>query len=415
MLEQFYTQTSVITQLRRGLLGAYLDDLAAALYEQGYAHASIRCSLRHCDQFGQWLDAQRYTVAEVDETLVEQYLNRFPRSRNGRRPTAAQGLPHLLRLLRQQDIIPPPNGRGSPTAIDQWLRQYEQYLEHVLGAAASTRKSYRLIARRFLRACFGAASLNWEAIEAQTISDFVQQEASTRTGGGRKLVSAGVRAVLRFLVFCGDRPPGVEAAAPTQRQWTHAALPNRLTMEDVERVLAAYAAPIPQHLRNRAIILLLARLGLRAHEIVTLHFEDIDWREGWLCIRAGKTHRERRLPLTQEVGTALASYLRHGRPVSTSRQVFLQLRAPFRPFTNACSVSDLARRAMIHAGLTPTPRMGAHTFRRTAASQMVNRGVSFKDVADVLGHQSLATTALYAKLDLETLAPVALPWPGGGA
>jgi len=415
MLEQFYTQTSVITQFRRGLLGAYLDDLAATLHEQGYAHASIRCSLRHCDQFGHWLDAQRYTVAEVDETLVEQYLHRFPRSRNGRRPKEAQGLPHLLRLLRQQDLIPPPTSRCSPTALDQWLRQYEQYLEHVLGAAASTRKSYLRIARQFLRACFGGAPLNWEAIEARTISTFVQQEASTRTGGGRKLVSAGVRAVLRFLVFCGERPPGLEAAAPTPRQWPHAPLPNRLTMADVERVLAAYDDPTPPHLRDRAILLLLARLGLRAHEVVTLHLEDIDWHAGWLGIRAGKTHRERRLPLTQEVGTALASYLRHGRPVSTRRQVFLQLRAPFRPFTNACSVSDLARRAMVHAGLPPTPRMGAHTFRRTAASQMVNRGVRFKDVADVLGHQSLATTALYAKLDVETLASVALPWPGGGA
>src|SRR5439155_1455714 len=112
MLEQFYTQTSVITQFRRGLLGAYLDDLAATLHEQGYAHASIRCSLRHCDQFGHWLDTQRYTVAEVDETLVEQYLHRFPRSRNGRRPKEAQGLPHLIRTLRQHDIIPPPNGSG---------------------------------------------------------------------------------------------------------------------------------------------------------------------------------------------------------------------------------------------------------------------------------------------------------------
>ncbi len=110
---------------------------------------------------------------------------------------------------------------------------------------------------------------------------------------------------------------------------------------------------------------------------------------------------------------ALADYLRYGRPLSTSRKVFLQLRAPFRPFTNSCSVSDLARRAMVHAGLTPTPRMGAHTFRRTAASQMINRGASFKDVADVLGHLSLETTALYAKLDLEALALVALPWPGG--
>ena len=415
MLEQFYTQTSVITQFRHGLLGPYLDDLAAALHAQGYAQASIRCSLRYCHQFGQWLAAQGCTVAEVDETLVEQYLNGFPRARDGRRPRVAQGLPHLIGLLRHHDIIPPPNGCCAPTDLDHWLRQYAHYLEHVLGAAASTRKSYLRIARQFLRACCGGDPLHWEAIEARTISAFVQQAASTRMGGGRKLISAGVRAVLRFLVFCGARPPGLEAAVPIPRQWPHAPLPNRLTMADVEQVLAAYDDPTPYHLRDRAILVLLARLGLRAHEIVTLHLEDIDWHAGWLDIRASKTHRERRLPLTQEVGTALASYLRHGRPVSTHRQVFLQLRAPFRPFTNACSVSDLARRAMVHAGLPLTPRMGAHTFRRTAASQMVNRGVSFKDVADVLGHQSLATTALYAKLDVETLAPVALPWPGGGA
>ena len=271
MLEQFSTQTSAIPQFRRGPLGAYLDDLAATLHTQGYAHASIRCSLRHCAQFGQWLDAQRYTVAEVKETLVEQSLHRFPRSRNGRRPRAAQGLPHLIRLLRHHDSLPPPNGCCAPTALDQWLQQSAHYLEHVLGAAASTRKSYLRIARHFLRACCGDGPLHGEAIEARTISAFVQQAASTRTGGGRKLVSAGVRAVLRFLVFCGARPPGLAAAVPTPRQWPHAPLPTRLTMADVARVLAAYDEPTPHHLRDRAILVLLARLGLRAHEIMTLH------------------------------------------------------------------------------------------------------------------------------------------------
>jgi integrase/recombinase XerD len=415
MLEQFYTQTSVITQFRHGLLGPYLDDLATALHAQGYAQASIRCSLRYCHQFGQWLAAQGGTVAEVDETLVEQYLNGFPRARDGRRPRVAQGLPHLIGLLRQHGISPPPHSRPLTTAIDQWLRQYEQYLAQVLGAAASTRKSYLLIAKRLLRACFGTAPLDWQVLQAQMISDFVQQEAATRMGGGRQLVTAGVRAVLRFLVCCGERSPGLEAAAPPQRQWTHAPLPRRLTTEEVEQVLAAYDDTTPRHLRDRAIVILLARLGLRAQEIVTLHCADIDWHEGWLRSRAGKTHRERLLPLTQEVGMALARYLRHGRPRSPSRRVFLQLRAPFRPFTNACSVSDLARRAMVHAGLPPTPGMGAHTFRRTAASQMINRGASFKDVADVLGHQSLETTALYAKLNVEALALVALPWLGGVA
>src|SRR5499427_10648389 len=191
MLEQFYTQTSVITQFRHGLLGPYLDDLATTLHEQGYAQASIRCSLRYCHQFGQWLEAQGSTVAEVDETLVEQYLNGFPRARDGRRPRVAQGLPHLIGLLRHQGI-PPPHSRPFTTALDQWLRQYEQYLAQVLGAAAGTRKSYLLIARRLLRACFGTAPLDWQVRSYWIPGSYVTSNS----------MSAGSNALPRLRTLC---------------------------------------------------------------------------------------------------------------------------------------------------------------------------------------------------------------------
>lgn len=412
MIEQYFSRTSVITRLRHGLLGPYLDDLATALHQQGYAWDSIRHYLRACDQFGRWLVQQGSTAQEVDEALVARYLSGLPRRLSGQQPQAAEGLPHLLQLLRQRGIMLPPPPPPAATAIDHWLRQYEHYLDHVLGATVTTRRNYLPIAKRFLNACGQAGHVAWGTLHAQAITAFVCQEAATRTGGGRKVLTAAVRGFLRFLVFCGELRPGLEAAVPKLRQWTHATLPQRLTAAQVEQVLATCTGSTPHHLRNRAILLLLARLGLRAHEVVTLRLEDIAWRQGYLRLHPGKTHHERLLPLSHEVGQALAVYLSQGRPASASRCVFLNFRAPFRPFVGASAISQLARRAMVRAGLPDTPLMGAHTFRHSAASQMVNCGVSFKDVADVLGHRSLQTTGIYAKLDLEALTAVALPWIG---
>jgi site-specific recombinase XerD len=411
MIEHYFSRTSVLTRLRHGLLGPYLDELATTLQQQGYARDSIRHYLRACDQFGQWLTHQGYAAQEVNEALVERYLSGLPRRPAGRQPQAAEGLPHLLRLLRQCAIIAPPPPSAA-TAHDHWLQRYEDYLAHVLGAAVTTQKNYLPIARRLLEACCQDGDVQWDIIPAQAITAFICQEATTRTGGGRAVLIAAVRGFLRFLVFCGELRPGVEAAVPKLRQWTHASLPPCLTAAQVAQVLATCPGSAPYHLRDQAILLLLARLGLRAHEVVTLRLDDIDWRQGHLRLLPGKTHHERLLPLSHEVGEAVARYLRQGRPTSTSRRVFLTCRAPFRPFAGASAITQIAQRAMRRASLPDAPLVGAHIFRHSAASQMVNRGASFKDVADVLGHHSLQTTGIYAKLDLEALAAVALPWMG---
>jgi integrase len=161
------------------------------------------------------------------------------------------------------------------------------------------------------------------------------------------------------------------------------------------------------------MLLLLARLGLRAQEVVALCLDDLDWYASQLCIRPGKTHQARRLPFTQEVGHALAAYLQDGRPKSDSRRVFLQCRPPWRPCTVNGTIRWMVRQAFLSASIAIRPRTGSHLLRHSAASQMLNQGASFKEVADVLGHRSLQTTGIYAKLDLDTLAAVALPWLGG--
>jgi site-specific recombinase XerD len=180
----------------------------------------------------------------------------------------------------------------------------------------------------------------------------------------------------------------------------------------VERVLAVYQDDTISSLRNYAMLLLLARLGLRSQDVISLCLDDIDWANGRLDFRPGKSRRERSLPLPQDVGQAIVAYVQTGRPQSESREVFLRCRPPFRPLTKS-AVWCMVRQAFAQAGIVVPPGIASHIFRHTAASHMVNRGASFKDVADGLGHRSLETTGIYAKLELDALAAVALPWGGG--
>jgi integrase/recombinase XerD len=342
---------------------------------------------------------------------LQRYVAGLKRDRSGHLPKAAQGLHHLCRFLQRHGVVPQ-HAVTPTTPLEQWLAAYDAYLTQVVGLTVSTRQYYRRIVRRFMITCFGSAAPDWQAVTAARITAFVRQEATRCQGTGRKLPAAAVRSLLRFLVFRGEIRPGLEAAAPAPPQWRHAALPPRLTPEEVARVLAVYQDGSASSLRNRAMLLLLARLGLRAHDVISLCLDDIDWADGRLGLRPGKTHQARSLPLPQDVGHALVAYLQSGRPRSDSRHVFLRCRPPFQPLTRS-AVWWMVRQAFQQAGIVTRPGIASHIFRHTAASQMLNHGASFKDVADVLGHRSLQTTAIYAKLELDALAAVALPWLGG--
>ena len=414
MIDSIYVRASVLARLHRNPLQPHLEQLATTLHEQGYARSSIRDCVLAGDKFGWWLQRQGCVSTEIDETLLERYVAGLKRYRSGKRCKAAAGLNHLFRILRQQGVVVKRQAATPIAPVDQWLARYEQYMEQVVGAVVGTRQRYHPIVRRFITNCCISGDVNWPSLSAATITEFVCKQATARQGHGRKMPSVAVRSFLRFLVFKGEINTGLEAAAPPPPQWTHAALPVRLTSEQVERVLAVYEEKTAVSLRNRAMLLLLARLGLRAGEVLTLGFDDIDWYQGRLIIRPGKTHRARTLPLPQDVGNALVAYLEDGRPKgSASRQVFLQCHPPFQPLATSNAVVKVVRQALQRAGVAKQPRVVSHIFRHTAASQMLNQGASFKEVADILGHRSLQTTGIYAKLDLDALVTVALPWLGG--
>jgi len=248
----------------------------------------------------------------------------------------------------------------------------------------------------------------WTEVTAIQVREFVTKEAQTQHAPG--LVCA-MRATLRFLVMESAIHPGLIGAVPTVRRSRLADVPCYLAQEDIQRVIAICDNGRSIGVRDKAIITALARTGIRAGEAARITLSDIDWVEGRIIIRAGKTSRERVLPLPEDVGRCIVQYLKDARPRTTCRNLFVRHRAPFAPLS-PWTISWIAGYRLKQSGVVAA-RYGAHAFRHSAATHMVRRGASLKDIADILGHESLSTTNIYAKLDLPNLAQVALCWPGG--
>jgi site-specific recombinase XerD len=292
-----------------------------------------------------------------------------------------------------------------------WLDRYSDYLRDVVGTTSTTRTRYSRIVRCFVAACFGDGD-GWAKLSVQQIVDFVREETASKKRGGRKMPMTAVRSFLRFLAWRGVVPSGLDRAIPRTRLARHASLPRHLSADQIDRLLEAANTGKAQR-RDRAILLLLVRLGLRCAEIIAMEMDDIDWRAGCLRICVGKTRRERVLPLPQDAGTALADYIEHDRPSGLGSAVFFGANIPASALRCPTAITCMVKRNLVRARIPLGRLSGAHMLRHTVASRLVNSGASFKEVADLLGHESLHTTAIYAKLDLAALAHVAMPWIGG--
>jgi integrase/recombinase XerD len=325
------------------------------------------------------------------------------------RPTGSQGEEVNETETREQRQL---SSLSSFRSIEDLIVGFDLHLERHRGCTEGTRKSYRREARALLARVFPDHQINWKNLTAGEIADFVGGRAKKLSLVSRQNPATAIRSFLRFCSGEGLIRAGLEGAVPRIWRSKHATIPRHVSAEQLENLLALCPSEGPGAVRNRAMLLLSARLGLRPSEVLRLRLQDLDWTTGSVLIRAGKTSRERVLPLPRDAGAALASYLREARPASTERAVFLS-RGPAHPPIRgngfmAKLVNCLLRRAGIGA-----PCSGAYVLRHTLATTMVRSGASFKEVADILGHGSLTTTGIYAKLDLRSLAQVALPWPGG--
>jgi len=299
----------------------------------------------------------------------------------------------------------------TPKSIGDLLIRFEKHLEAERGCVEATRKNYQREARALLLHAFPGGRIDWNKLTAEQVAEFVGERARGLSFVSRQNPAVAVRSFLRFLAGEGLTRAGLEGAIPPIGRSKHATLPRHVTPKQLESVLALCSAEGSCG-RDHAMLLLCARLGLRPGEARRLALEDLDWSSGCVLIRAGKTSRERILPLPEDAGVALARYLREARPASTERAVFLSHVPPHEPLRTHSGLGNLVNRLLQQAGIG-APCSGVYVLRHTLATTMVRSRASFKEVADILGHSSLTTTGIYAKLDLPSLAQVALPWPGG--
>jgi integrase/recombinase XerD len=380
----------VLSHSPEGPLARYVGSFADSLGAIGYAAPSIRHQVRIAACFSQWLGQRAVTPRGITPVDLTRYLRYRARRR---RPCLGDraALTHLMEFLRREGVVPAEGiGVGERSPIDRCTDAYQEYLREGRALATATIVSYVPFVRDFLKHRFGTGSVKLSCLSADDVVCFVRYQAPRLHRQRAKLMTSALRSFLRHARYCGEVDVDLAAAVPIVPNWSMTTIPRAITPNQVRQLLVSIDRRTATGRRDYAILLLLARLGLRSGEVVS--------RNG--------------LPLTTEVGAAIAAYLKSGRPRSSSRSVFLRARAPVRGFQGASGIGSIVRHSLQRIGID-TPSMGSHQFRHGLATEMLRHGASLGEIGDVLGHRHPQTTTIYTKVDIEALRSLALPWPGG--
>jgi site-specific recombinase XerD len=386
-------------------LAPFVDGYRTMLEARGYTPGTVRNMLQVLGHLGRWMQTESVDLSELNATRLAEF--RAFRGERWRRSVDRAGLRGLVGYLVEQGVAPR-QPDAVPDALDELIAQYRSWLADERGLEATTILRYARTARIFLAQRDAGARV--EDLTGAQVHRFLVAEARRCSVGAAKGRVAELRALLRFLFATGRILVQLGAAVPPVAGWHDTGLTPTLSADAVTALLASCDQATPMGVRDYVILLLLARMGLRSIEVVRLRLEDVHWRAGEITVR-GKARRLDRMPLPHEVGAALSSYVTGARPQSVDREVFLSCRAPLRPLP-AAAIGDIVQRACRHSG---TPVVGAHRLRHALATSMVAAGVPIADISQVLRHRDLATTALYAKVDVAALRLVAKPWPGSAA
>lgn len=410
MIHQFEFNPTALDRFRCGPLTPYVDPLARLFSGQGYSHQVAMQKLRLTALLSRWLQQDQIGLKELDECRIGEFLTvqqKALRRQRQVRHTLAQ----LLRELRRLGVIPNPQPVQRGSATDMLLQDYGRFLAQERGLNQVTLDNYLPVARRFLAKAFGTRPIQLDQLGGQDINRFILRERSTFSPKRVQLTTSALRSFLGFLYLRSQLPVPLALSVPTVATWRLSELPQFLEPQQVSRLLESCDRSRACGRRDYAALLLLARLGLRAGEVVHLCLEDINWDGGEVLIR-GKSSREDRLPLPPDVGRALAVYLQKDRPSCSCRRVFIRMKAPHVGFSTSVAVCDIVRRALRRAHLEPE-RKGAHLLRHSLATRMLRGGASLTQIGQILRHQLPQTTEIYAKVDLTALRALAQPWPGG--
>jgi site-specific recombinase XerD len=417
MIEDFLHRPWVVAQLHASALGPDLDALTDELQSLGYSVATIQNHLHAAGHLAYWLTRQRIAVRSLSEATIHQFVERhLPHCRcpipRASAPDFGGVAPHLLKVLQARGRILLPRA-PKPTPIEVILQTFTEHMQTDRGAAPTTCERHVREIRPLLKQTYGTRPFDFSRLTPSVLRTFVAERAARHSARAGRRTASALRNFLRFLHLQGLSDGFLVHAVPTVRTVRRSTLPIPLTSVQLHQLLTGIDQAKPAGLRDYAMILCLARLGLRAKEVADLTLDNIDWRAGTITIASSKVRRTSVLPLPKPVGSAIAVYLRKQRPPTSARQVFVRHFVPVGKPLRSANVVCAVQKAFQRTGLN-VPSQGAHTLRHTAATEMVRAGVSLKAIADVLRHRSIDTTAIYTKVDLPRLREVALPWPEVG-
>ena len=395
-----------------GPLRTYMGAYTALLSAQGYKRPTLYPDTLLFAALDEWMRRAGLLVETLDEQTLARFLAYHMRTRSSRRRPMRAALLRLLAMLRKMEVVAPRRPL-SLTPIDFWLREYARYLENYRGFVPTTIAGYSLPVRRLLLREYGTGPVELGALRAPAIQDFIRHHVQRHGRLSAPYLTNALRSFFNFLRYRGAITLDLAAAVPSVAGWTLAGLPKQLPRGGVRRVLAGQERDNPAGRRNYAILLLLARLGLRSCEVAALRLEDISWEDDRINIRSRKGGRTIALPMPHDVGRAIAQYLEAGRPECSCREVFVSHQAPLAGISRV-GVGSVARTALLRSGITGVS-MGSHTFRHTLAGELLRRGASLDEIGRILRHKDASTTAIYAKVDMDALRTLAMRWPGGVA
>jgi site-specific recombinase XerD len=382
----------------------------ALLERRGYKRPTVHPDALLIADLDQWMSKERQVVSKLTENVLERFMRYHMRERHSRRRAKWAALGRLLAMLREMGVSAPATPTPS-TPAQRWVDEFGRHLRLERGFALTTIAGYGGVIRSFLGALFKSDLIALGRLSPSTIVDFVRQHVRGHSRVQAQYVTTALRSFFRFLRQRGAITEDLASAVPHVASWALAGLPKHLAPGAVHRVLTHQDRTTACGRRDYAILLLLARLGLRSCEVADLRLEDIEWEHGRFNVRSRKGGRSVLLPLPYEVGQAIARYLKDGRPRCTCRQVFVRNQAPLTGMTRI-TIGHVARKALIRSGIKGVC-LGAHTFRHTLATDLLRQGASLDEIGRILRHKDASTTAIYAKVDIGALRSLAMRWPGG--
>ena len=413
MLNEIYKDKSVVKTLKKGPLEPFLEELLCNFLDKGYPKHTLRARFGVIVKLSKWLIEHNIELCNFNENQFNNFINYRSKQTNITRRGEMVTLKALIHLLQQKGIILKPKQESKSEyknkEVEKILEEFTQYLKNERGLAPSTISKHNYYTRFFLDELFRTTPISIDKISIKNINSFILKKIDLKNFSSHISIIDSLRSFFRFLFIYKKIPINIAAAIQRYADFKNNNLPYFLTSKELKHLLNSCNGETDKQKRNYAILLLLSKLGLRACEIIRLTLDDVDWKNGEIIIN-GKNNKKNRLPLLKDIGEALAIYIKNIRPLRSSRQIFFRCRPPIKPLKNSTAISCIVSRALKSANLDPLKK-GAHLLRHTFATESLRKGMSLSDIGQILRHQQIDTTAIYAKVDFAKLELITKSWP----